>query len=92
MSLLRYRLLEDAIDLFVDRFDGRLIRLRERQRLVRSALRAGSGRGGGVGGRLCSSGLAGRLCRIGLQFAYLGFQVIDLRLNRLQIGAAREND
>ena len=45
-DLLRNRLLEHAVDLLVDRLDGRRIRLCSRQRLIGGALRAG-GRGGG---------------------------------------------
>ena len=43
LDLLRHGLLEHAIDLLVDRFDGRRILLGRRQGLVRGALRARGG-------------------------------------------------
>jgi len=90
LELLRDGLLEHAVNLLVDRFDRGRIRLRCGQRLVRRALRAGSGRLGGSSGAVGGGGIARGLRRVALQLADLRFQIVDLSLDRLQVLATRE--
>ena len=96
-NLLRDRLLEHAIDLFVRRIDARLGSLRGSQRLVRRALRGSGGRRGGSGvrGRLGGGGgslvvlsLVGR--EISLQGSRLRLEGVHLGLQRLEVDATSE--
>ena len=71
LDLLGDGLLEHAIDLLVDCFNGGRIRLRGRQSLVRRALRARGGRLSAVSRSLRGSRLARSPRRVALQLADL---------------------
>ena len=99
VGLLRYRLLEHAIDFLVRRIDRGLSSLRRRQRLVGGALRAARSLGSLVRGALgragrARSGISRRLRCVyfRLQLADLLLQAVDITLHRLEVSAAGERN